>query len=122
MKKLAQMHVWYYRTWQWIRCMDKNNLEILENNAANAAIRWAKTGVGYFTMEDAVNKYIDAVGVNRAIGNNPEAIRLGRKSAVLRINIDSIHTLSHDQEQRLHDALMKIAEDGVPRIRRGFRR
>ena len=91
-------------------------------NAANAAIRWAKTGVGYFTMEDAVNKYIDAVGVNRAIGNNPEAIRLGRKSAVLRINIDSIHTLSHDQEQRLHDALMKIAEDGVPRIRRGFRR
>ena len=102
--------------------MDKNNHEILENNAANAAIRWAKTGVGYFTMEDAVNKYIDAVGVNRAIGNNTEAIRLGRRAAALRIDINCIHALSHDQEHRLHEALMNIAEDGVPRLRRGFRR
>ena len=102
--------------------MNKDEFNALVQNAANAAIKWAKTGVGYLAMEDAVNKYIDATGANRAIGNDPEAIRLSRKSAALRINIDSIHALSKDQEQRLHDALMKIAEDGVPRQRRGFRR
>ena len=102
--------------------MENKTFETLEQNAASAAIKWAKTGIGYLTMEDAVNKYIDAIGANRAIGNDPEAIRLSRRSAALRINIDSIHALSKDQEQRLHDALMKIAEDGVPRQRRGFRR
>ena len=102
--------------------MNKDEFNALEQNAANAAIKWAKTGVGYLTMEDAVNKYIDAIGANRAIGNDPEAIRLSRRSAALRIDIDSIHALSKEQEQILHDALMKIAEDGVPRQRRGFRR
>jgi hypothetical protein len=102
--------------------MESDNLKVLEQNAVNAAIRWAKTGVGYFTMEEAVNKYIEAVGANRAIGNDPEAIRLGRKAAALRIDIESIHALTKDQEQRLHDTLMKTVEDGVPRQRRGFRR
>ena len=102
--------------------MNKNEFNALEQDAANAAIKWAKTGVGYLTMEDAVNKYIDAIGANRAIGNDPEAIRLGREAAVLRIDIDSIHALSKSQEQKLYDALMKIAGDGVPQQRRGFRR
>ena len=102
--------------------MVKNTLETLEQNAVNAAIRWAKTGTGYFAMEDAVNKYIDAIGANRAIGNDPEAIRLGREAAALRIDIESIHALTKDQEQRLHDTLMKIVEDGVPQPRRGLRR
>ena len=99
--------------------MDANELK---NEAIRAAIRWAKTGVGYFRMEDAVNKYIEAIGANRAIGNDPEAIRLGRKAAALRIDIESIHALTKDQEQRLHDTLMTTVEDGVPRQRRGFRR
>ena len=102
--------------------MEKSTLKALEQIAADAAIKWAKTGMGYFAMEDAVNKYIDAIGANRAIGNDPEAIRLGREAAVLRIDIDSIHALSKSQEQKLYDALMKIAGDGVPRQRRGFRR
>ena len=102
--------------------MNKDEFNALEQDAANAAIKWAKTGIGYLTMEDAVNKYIDAIGANRAIGNDPEAIRLSRRSAALRVDIDSIHALSKDQELRLHDTLMKIAEDGVPRQRRGFRR
>ena len=102
--------------------MEKSTLKALEQIAADAAIKWAKTGMGYFAMEDAVNKYIDAVGANRAIGNDPEAIRLGREAAALRIDIESIHALTKDQEQRLNDALMKIARDGVPRTRRCFRR
>ena len=98
--------------------MEKSTLKALEQIAADAAIKWAKTGMGYFAMEDAVNKYIDATGANRAIGNDPEAIRLGREAAALRIDIESIHALTKDQEQRLNDALMKIARDGVPRQRR----
>ena len=102
--------------------MENKTFETLEQNAASAAIKWAKTGIGYLTMEDAVNKYIDAIGANRAIGNDPEAIRLSRRSAALRIDIDSIQALSKDQEQRLHDTLMKIAEDGVPRPSRRWHR
>ena len=102
--------------------MENKTFETLERNAASAAIKWAKTGIGYLTMEDAVNKYIEAIGANRAIGNDPEAIRLSRRSAALRIDIDSIHALSKDQEQRLHDTLMKIAEDGVPRPSRRWHR
>ena len=102
--------------------MEIECLMALEKSAVNAAIRWEMTGIGYFSMEDAVNKYIDAIGANRAIGNDPEAIRLGREAAALRIDIESIHALTKDQEQRLNDALMKIARDGVPRPRRCFRR
>ena len=102
--------------------MEKSTLKALEQIAADAAVKWAKTGMGYFAMEDAVNKYIDAVGANRAIGNDPEAIRLGREAAAMRIDIESIHALTKDQEQRLNDTLMKIARDGVPRQRRSFRR
>ena len=102
--------------------MEKSTLKALEQIAADAVIKWAKTGMGYFAMEDVVNKYIDATGANRAIGNDPEAIRLGREAAALRIDIESIHALTKDQEQRLNDALMKIARDGVPRQRRSFRR
>ena len=102
--------------------MEKSTLKALEQIAADAAIKWAKTGTGYFAMKDAVNKFIDAIGANRAIGNDPEAIRLSRETAALRIDIESIHTLTKDQEQRLNDALMKIARDGVPRQRRSFRR
>ena len=102
--------------------MEKSTLKALEQIAADAAIKWAKTGMGYVAMEDAVNKYIDATGANRAIGNDPEAIRLGREAAAMRIDIESIHALTKDQEQRLNDALMKIARDGVPRQRRSFRR
>lgn len=86
-----------------------DSLESLERNAADVSIRWAKTGNGYQTMQDAVNKYIDATGANCAIGNDHEAIRLGREAAALRIDIESIHALTKEQEQRLHDALMKIA-------------
>ena len=114
--------MWFYKTWQWVRRMVNNYLEELKQNAVNAAIRWAKTETGYYTMEDAFNKYIEAIGADNAIGNDPEAIRLGREAAALRIDIESIHALTKDQEQRLHDTLMKIVENGVPRPRRVFRR
>lgn len=102
--------------------MEQNVIDILEQEATRAAINWAKSGVGYNTMESCVNKYIDATGANHAIGNDAEAIRYGRQAAVLRINICAIHALDKNQEQHLHDRLMEIAEDGVPRQNRGMQR
>ena len=102
--------------------MENNNLETLERNATNAAISWAKSDFGYFSMEKAVNEFIEAIGGNRAIDNDTEAIRLGRRAAALRINVNAIHALNKDQEQKLNTALMKIAEVGVPRQSRGFHR
>ena len=46
--------------------MNKDEAKVLEQIAADAAIKWAKTGMGYFAMEDAVNKYIDAVPKTRS--------------------------------------------------------
>ena len=102
--------------------MTNDKLDRLEQEATRLAIRWAKTGFAFNTMEQAVNDFMEAIGANRAIGNDPEAIRLGREAAVLRINVNAIHALDKQQEQRLHDTLIDIAQRGVPRQRRGWRR
>ena len=102
--------------------MESNQIEALEQEATRAAINWAKSGVGYYTMESCVNKYIEAIGANHAVGNDTDAIRYGRQAAVLRINICAIHALDKNQEQHLHDRLMEIAEDGVLRQHRGMHR
>ncbi|MBR1502648.1 MAG: hypothetical protein IJ618_02040 [Prevotella sp.] len=100
--------------------MEKSILESLESEATRAAINWAKTGLGEYTMERTVNDYIEATGANHAIGNDEAAIRYGRQAAALRINVCAIHALDKNQEQHLHEKLMSIAEDGVPRQRRGM--
>jgi hypothetical protein len=111
----------FYRKWQWIKGMESKQLETLEQEATRAAINWAKSGLGYYTMESCANKYIEATGANHAIGNDAEAIRYGRQAAALRINICAIHALDKIQEQHLHDRLMEIAEAGTPRQSRGMR-
>ena len=102
--------------------MKVNELNALEQVATEAAIDWAKSHMGYSCMEKAVNDYIEAIGANKAIGNDSETIRLSREAAALRININAIHALNKSEEQRLNDALMKIAGDGVPRKSRGWHR
>ena len=101
--------------------MDRNQLDTLEQKATDAAIRWAQSGFGYFTMERSVNGYIEALGANRAIGDDTEAIRLGREAAALHINICVIHALNKSEELQLHEALIKIAND-LPCQSRGMRR
>lgn len=97
-----------------------SNIKALEQNATNAAIAWAKSGVGYENMKDIVNDYIEATGANRAIGNDAEAILNGRRAAVTRIDVCAIHALTKPEEKHLHDALIQIATDGVER--RSYRR
>ena len=93
----------------------------MEQKATDAAIRWVQSGFGYFTMERSVNDYIEALGANRAMGNDTEAIRLGREAAALRINICAIHALNKSEEKQLHETLIKIAND-LPSQSRGMHR
>ena len=102
----------------------ENNLYIktLENNATAAAINWAKTGLGFDKMKSGLNEYIEAIGANQAIGMDKEAIKYGRRAGAGRIGINSIHALTRQQEQTLHDKLMEIADELPELRRRAFRR
>lgn len=102
--------------------MKEQELSALKESAVYSAANWAKTGLGYFTMRDKVNAYIDATGSNKAIDDDQEAIRYGREAAALAINIDAIHLLNKSEEQKLNEALISIADD-LPETRsRGFHR
>lgn len=101
---------------------DNNHCQESQDKAVDLAVNWAKTGNGYFTFEKAVNDYVEAIGVNRAINNDPDAIMYGRRAAVLRININAIRYLDQDQLNRLHDTLIKIADDGVAQLGRHLHR
>lgn len=102
--------------------MKEQELSALKESAVYSAADWAKTGLGYFTMRDKVNAYIDATGANKAIDDDQEAIRYGREAAALTINIDAIHLLNKLEEQKLNEALISIADD-LPETRsRGFHR
>ena len=102
--------------------MKEQDLSALKESAVSSSVHWAKTGFGYFTMRDKVNDYLEATGANRAISDDQEAIRYGRRAAVLAINITAIHLLNKVEEQKLNEELMRIADD-LPQTRsRGFHR
>ena len=102
--------------------MKELELSALKESAVYSVANWAKTGLGYFTMRDKVNAYIEATGANKAIDDDQEAIRYGREAAALAINIDAIHLLNKSEEQKLNEALISIADD-LPETRsRGFHR
>ena len=102
--------------------MKELELSALKESAVYSVANWAKTGLGYFTMRDKVNAYIEATGANKALDDDQEAIRYGREAAALAINIDAIHLLNKSEEQKLNEALISIADD-LPETRsRGFHR
>ncbi len=94
----------------------------MKEEAVSHAIHWAKTGQGYFTMEEKVNEYIAATGANSAINNNEVSIRAGRMSVALGIDIQCIRSLTKAQEQNLYNTLVEIVENGVPQQRSGLHR
>jgi len=102
--------------------MREQELSTLKESAVCASVQWAKTGLGYFTMRDKVNEYLEASGVNNAICDDQEAILYGRRAAALAVNIASIRFLTKSEEKKLNAALTSIAED-LPQTRhRGFHR
>lgn len=102
--------------------MNNDEINRYEAEAVRYAVHWAKTGLGYFTMEEKVNDYIAATGANSSIGGDEAAILHGRRAATLRINIMSISELSKAEEQKLHDRLIEIAEEGAMQQRNGMHR
>lgn len=102
--------------------MMSRELEELKTNAVQAAIKWARTGEYYSFMKDSANEYMEASGVNKAYGNDEDAIKHGRCAIALEINIQAIHALTHKEEQRLHDELREIAEDYSPNRTMRFHR
>ena len=99
--------------------MKEQDISALKESAISTSVNWAKTGFGYFTMREKVNDYMEAIGANRAISDDQEAIRYGREVS---INIGAIHLLNKAEEQKLNEELMRIADD-LPQTRsRGFHR
>jgi len=102
--------------------MGEKDLSALKESAVSASVHWAKSGFGWFTMRDRVNDYIEALGVNTAIDDDQEAILHGRRAAALAINISAIHALTKQEELKLNEALIGIAQQ-IPRTQhRGFHR
>ena len=95
--------------------MEMKVLKALEQDAVSAAMQWATTGEGYSKMVDAVRKFLDARnGSYRKDGNNSETILLRRFYTVQWIMVNCMFELTSEQEKRLHDTLMAIAEDDTP--------
>ena len=44
--------------------MKNEGLDKLKNEAVNALVRWGKTGLGLYSMRNAVNTYMKACGAD----------------------------------------------------------
>ena len=103
--------------------MENNSrIKALEGNATATAVNWVRNGASLAEMKSAVNAYLEAIGANQSLGNDKEAILLRRRAGVNRIDIDSIHLLTKQQEQTIHNKLTEIAEELPVSQRRHFRR
>lgn len=82
--------------------------------AINALNHWATTGLGQFTMRDAVNNHLEASGANRPSIGGTEAILARRKIAANRLAIDCLYALSKDELSKIDRELEDIVEN-VPK-------
>lgn len=94
--------------------MTDNEYTKTRKTAVNALIHWAKTGLGQFTMCDAVNDYLEASGANRPSIGGEEAILAHRKIAANRLAIDCLYVLSKDELSKVDRELKDIVEN-VPK-------
>lgn len=101
--------------------MTDNEYTKTRKTAINALIHWAKTGLGLFTIREAVNTYLEASGANRSSIGGEEAIIAHRKIAANRLAIDYIYALSKEEMSKVDRVLEKIAVD-VPRHGCGMKR
>lgn len=99
---------------------DMNQKEEKKGLAEKLSIHWAKTGLGQFSMRDAVNDYMEAIGANKAM--TEESIVGRRKITAISIAINCIHAIDRNQLRELEHQLNRIAEDDAPRLSRGMHR
>lgn len=94
--------------------MTENDYSKTRKAAVDALIYWAKTGMGEFTMRDAVNDYLEASGANRPSIGGEETILAHRKIAANRLTIDCIYALSKEELTKVDRELEGIVGD-LPR-------
>lgn len=94
--------------------MTDNEYTKTRKTAVNALIHWAKTGLGQFTMCDAVSDYLEVSGANRPSIGGEEAILARRKIAANRLAIDCIYVLSKEELSKIDKELGQIVEN-VPK-------
>ena len=92
--------------------MTDNEYSKTRKAAVDALIYWAKTGMGEFTMRDAVNEYLEASGANRPSIGGEETILAHRKIAANRLAIDCIYALSK-VDRELEGIVSNLPRQGI---------
>ena len=80
-----------------------------------------KDRLGYYSMRDAVNNYLESCSANRPAIGSEETILAHRKIAANRLAIDCIYALSKEELSKVDRVLEGIACN-VPRQECGIRR
>ena len=71
--------------------MKNEGLDKLKNEAVNALVRWGKTGLGLYSMRNAVNTYMKACGADNIPFDGINGIREKRKIVSDGLLIHSLH-------------------------------
>lgn len=101
--------------------MTDNEYNRIRKEAADALVHWTKTGWGYYTMRDAVSRFMEANGGNSPSIGGEETILARRKIAISRLAIDCIYALSKSELAKLDRELEVIAND-IPKVNKTVRR
>lgn len=91
-----------------------------KQEAVDLAVHWARTGLMPYSMQRAVNDYMDACGANNA--DSEENVVGRRRICAQSLTIACITPLTKDELHRVEQQLDRIAVDDAPGIRRGMRR
>lgn len=62
--------------------MKNEGLDKLKNEAVNALVRWGKTGLGLYSMRNAVNTYMKACGADNIPFDGINGIREKKKNSI----------------------------------------
>lgn len=89
--------------------MKDEELDKLKNEAVNASVRWGKTGLGLYSMRDAVNAYMKASGADNIPFDGINGIREKRKIVSDALIIHCIAPLSKEQLYKVEMELNQIS-------------
>lgn len=94
--------------------MNQNEIEKARALAVDSLIHWGKTGWCYYTMRNAVNNYLEAIGANRTSIDSEDGIKSHRRIAAKGLAIQCITPLTSGQLAKVDHELDEIADD-IPR-------
>lgn len=101
--------------------MKNEGLDKLKNEAVNALVRWGKTGLGLYSMRNAVNTYIKACGADNIPFDGINGIREKRKIVSDGLLIHCVAPLSREQLYKVEMELDQIT-NSTTQIKPRFKR